>query len=192
MRGAVATFGYSSKEMNVARELAWIMEVNAQAYLIDTRLTPWCTWSKLWQRPTLKQQYTDHYIWKGDWLGNVNHAQPDLPIQLADELQGIPWLIRGLEKGFTLILLCGCSVYQTCHRKVIYDKVNALYPLPAYIPGQRVLTPGGAGVINPAIPLEVHRARNRYGVILDVASVQRYFFPDELQSFDVTQQRLTA
>jgi hypothetical protein len=192
MRGALATFGYSSKEMDVARELEGVMQVNKQAYLIDTRLVPWCTWSKRWQRPTLKQHYGNRYLWKGDWLGNVNHAQPDRLIQLADEQQGLPWLVHGLEKGFTLILLCGCSTYETCHRKVLYDKVTAQYPLPTYTLGQRVLTPCGAGVINPSIPLEVHRARNRYGVILEVPGVQRYFFPNELQAFDVTQQCLMA
>lgn len=192
MLGSLATFGYADK--TTLWELQAAMHANPHALIIDTRFTPSCSWEPLWQRNTLQVAWEKRYIWRGDWLGNVNYNKRDAPIQLANEEQGIPWLVRGLEKGLTLILLCGCLHYETCHRKVIYDKVKERLDarLPDYSLGQRVLTAYGVGTIDPHIPLNVHRARNRYAVVLDVPNVQRYFFPSELKSYELVQSSLVA
>ena len=180
--GSLATLGYADKQM--ARELPGILIVNPRAYLVDTRLDPYCKWSPLWQRKGLEAGWGERYLYRGDWLGNVHHRDADKPIQLADEERGISWLIRGLERGYTLLLLCGCAHYERCHRKVIYELVKARLGdelLDCYELNEPVMTPLGLGVINPAIPLEVHRARNRYGVHFQGVRPQHYFHPSQLQ-----------
>lgn len=192
MLGSLASFGYADKK--TPWEVQAAMRANTHALIIDTRLDPYCHWSRTWERKTLQADWKDRYVWRGDWLGNIHHNQREKPIQLANEEQGIAWLVRGLEKGFTLILLCVCANYETCHRKVIYEKVKERLGvrLPDYQLGQRVLTPCGLGTIDPYIPLDVHRARNRYAVLLDVPQRQDHFFPSDLQPFDVPQQTLVV
>ncbi len=187
MLGSLATFGYAQKR--TPWELQQAMRVNPQALIVDTRLHPSCNWSPLWQRRALEITWQERYRWRGDWLGNIHH-HTDRPIQLANETHGLPWIIDQLEHGFTVVLLCGCAHYETCHRKVIYDKVACALGarLPSYTLNQRVMTPCGAGHIDPDVPLDVHRARNRYAVVLDVWHSQRYFFPHELTPYDVYQQ----
>jgi hypothetical protein len=167
---------------------------NKKALIIDTRLNPVCLWSSLWTRAGLRSRYGNRSIWRGDLLGNKNYRETCAEIELADETQGISWLVCGLEKGYTLMLLCGCSAYDRCHRKVIYEKTKQVLgnKLPEYALNQRVLTPCGVGRIDPSIPLDVHRARNRYAVKLDMPSTRRYFFPNELEPFNVVQASLIA
>jgi hypothetical protein len=192
MLGSLAAFGYASKDAE--EELRGVMLVNSHALIIDTRLTPWCGWSEVWQRQTLSARWSKRYIWRGDWLGNVNHTTRSKPILLANEQEGIPWLVRGLEKGFTLILLCGCADPSTCHRSVIYTKVlTALGDrFPLFTLGQRVMTPDGPGMINPHIPLYIHQARNRYAVLLDLITPRRYYDPSQLKPYDVLQHALLS
>ncbi|GCE04236.1 DUF488 family protein [Dictyobacter aurantiacus] len=180
MMGSLATFGYA--DTRTLHELQWAMRVNPYAVIIDTRLVPYCSWSSTWQRQSLEVDWGQRYVWRGDWLGNVNHADPKKSIQLAHKQQGIAWLVRQLERGLTLILLCGCQQYERCHRKVIYDlvKVQLGARLHDFQLGQSVLTPQGPGIIDPTIPLDVHRARNRYAVHFPCYHPQRHFFPDEL------------
>jgi hypothetical protein len=186
MLGSLATVGYASKRLDAERLIQEAFAVNRKALLIDTRLVPSCRWDSRWQRSELEQRYKQRYQWKGKLLGNIHHYDPALPVQLANEEAGISWLVSWLERGVTLILLCACADYERCHRKVIYEKVKAQMRgrLPDFVSGQRVITPCGAGVIDSHIPLEVHRARNRYAVVHDVWNPQRYFFPDEITPLD--------
>lgn len=140
----------------------------------------------------MAHRYGKRYLYKGDVLGNINYDAPDVPIQLANEAQGIPWLVRWVEKGVTLILLCGCANYDTCHRKVIYDNVKAVLGdrLLEYALGQRVMTPNGAGVIDASVPLHVQVMRNRYAVMLDVWNPTRYYSLDQLEPYNSSQPTL--
>jgi len=192
MLGSLATFGYADK--HTEHELQCALIANPMALLIDTRLNPACPWSWLWTQKGLRSRYGNRYIWRGDTLGNKNYRNDQARIELVDETQGIAWLVRGLEKGYTLMLLCGCGSYDRCHRKVIYDKTRQVLggKLPEYSLGECVLTPCGVGRIDPDVPLDVHRARNRYAVTLDLPSLKRYFFPHELQSLDVVQSTFVA
>jgi hypothetical protein len=185
--GSLATFGYSQKDVNVEHELRCALIANKKAVIIDTRLHPVCSWSSFWTRESLARAWNRDgrkgYVWLGNWLGNINHNKEGAPIRLVDERRGIAWCIKTLSKGYTIILLCVCSNYDTCHRNYIYRKVQEALGnrLPEYVLGQRVLTPCGPGHIDSSIPLDVHRARNRYAVVLDVPCQDRYFFPAELQ-----------
>lgn len=194
MTASLATFGYACKTLDVEQELQQVLCVNQRALIVDTRLSPRCRWSMLWQRDRLAARYGKHYQWRGQALGNVNHHQPGTPIVLADETAGIALLCRWLEQDITVILLCGCAEYEPCHRKVIYEKVKAQLGerLPDFRLDQRVMTPNGAGRISPYIPLDIQRARNRYAVTLDTWHPQRHYFPHELEPLDVVQQLLVA
>lgn len=182
--GGLATIGYAAP--GCEQFIKEVFAANRRAVLVDTRLSPHCNWSKLWQRAALAKWCGKRYLWKGNLLGNIHYAHPEKPIQLADEEQGIAWVISWLEKGITLILLCGCTDYKRCHRKVIYDKVTQRLGSrwKAFELGERVMTPHGPGMIDPHVPLEVHRARNRYAVLLDQWHPQRYYFPDELETLE--------
>ncbi len=188
--GSLATIGYAASYAQ--SDLDDVLVANARACIIDTRRTPWCSWSKVWTRPALEQRYKKRYRYAGTVLGNSNYDKPNAPIQLANEAVGIPWIVRGVEQGVTLILLCGCADYARCHRKVIYDKVKAVLGdrLPEYALGQRVMTPDGAGVIDASIPLHVQVMRNRYAVMLDVWKPTRYYAPQQLEPYYPTQQTL--
>jgi Protein of unknown function, DUF488 len=190
MLGALSTIGYVTK--GAASQLEDVLIANKKAVIVDTRLKPWCHWSTSWQRPTLETRYQKQYFWKGDVLGNSNHAFPTRPIQIVDERRGLPWIIQTLEEGTTIILLCGCASYETCHRKVIYDKVKALLGerLPTYTLGQRVMTPNGPGIIDPSIPLDVQIQRNKYAVHLEMWHPSRYYAPDQLAPYHPEQVSL--
>jgi hypothetical protein len=189
--GSLVPLGYASKTMDTDDFIQQTFAVNRRALLIDTRLTPWCGWDRRWMRAALETRYHQRYQYKGDVLGNIHHDDPNLPITLADAVAGLDWLQRWLERGATLLLLCACAHYERCHRKLIYEQMAARVPLPGYTLGQRVLTPCGAGIISPHIPLMVQQARNRYAVLLDVGNPrQRYFSPEHLQPYDVVQSSL--
>ena len=190
VHGSLAPFSYASKYAQ--SELDDVLIANARACIIDTRLTPWCKWSETWTRPALERRYKKRYRFAGQVLGNINHTTPDAPMVLANEAAGIPWLVKGLEHGVTLILLCGCVTYEKCHRKVIYDKVKDVLGnrLPDYALGQRVMTPNGAGVIDASIPLHVQVMRNRYAVMLDVWQPTRYYSAHQLHPFTFSQPTL--
>jgi hypothetical protein len=187
LSGSLATLGYATKEAgNILED---VMSVNARALIVDTRLVPHCHWSTAWSQQGLQQRWGKRYIWRGMWLGNLNYNAPMRGIHLADAAQGIPWLIRGLEKGWTLILLCGCANSMQCHRRVIYELVlrEVGNRLPLFALGEPVLTPHGQGLIDPDIPLDIQRMRNRYAVIHDQRHVgqRRYYSPCELQHLSV-------
>ncbi|QBD77998.1 hypothetical protein EPA93_19155 [Ktedonosporobacter rubrisoli] len=195
MLGSLATFGYASKEMDVAQEITCALVVNPDACVIDTRLHPWCGFSSYWRRSMLERSFAERYIWKGNVLGNLHHREPEKGIKLADEEQGIAWLLHFLEQGKTAILLCACAGPSRCHRTLVANKVRERLgtQLQEYQPGQRVLTPYGPGRIDPFVPIEVQRARNRYAVLLDMPNpLHRYFFAAQFSPFDLVQPQLIA
>ena len=193
--GSLAMFGYSDK--TTEHELQCVIRVNKDAIIVDTRYQPACSWSLLWTRSGLEERYGDRYISRGDWLGNVNYNNSG-PIQLANEKAGIGWLIGRLEEGKTLILLCSCKHEgrsdgePLCHRRSIYERVKEILGerFLEFSSGQRVLTPKGPGYIYEHTPINVHRARKRYGVIQDVPRVNgmQFFFPHELQPETIVQR----
>ncbi|GHO50958.1 DUF488 family protein [Ktedonospora formicarum] len=179
--GSLTTAGYSNKGCEEFLQQA--LRVNRRAMIVDTRNSPTRQWSSFWMRRGLGERYHERYVWRGDLLGNINHARRHLPIQLKDEQRGLAWIVR---QGQTLILLCGCADVARCHRKVIYDKVCARLPglVSEYRPGSRVSTPYGLGLIDPDIPLEVSQARNRYAVIHDTWTPHRYLPPSAIETYE--------
>lgn len=101
--------------------------------LIDTRAVPHSRIAG-WSQSALEQRFGNRYRWAGKFLGNVNYASAG-PIRLANPVTGIAGLVRYLQEGYDLILLCGCREYEQCHRRVIVDllcqqlpTVNIIHP----------------------------------------------------------------
>ncbi len=124
--------GYSSYG-----SLAYVESLMQQEHmlLIDTRYTP-KSWRADWQENALRKKYGERYRLAGKCLGNVNYQGG--PIKLANPERGIPGLIRYLNEGHDLILLCQCASYEDCHRSVIVDT------LLKEMPDVEVVQPGTA------------------------------------------------
>jgi hypothetical protein len=91
-----------------------------QMLLIDTRFSPKSRWAE-WHEGTLRETYGTRYRTAGTYLGNVNFQRG--PIQIADLEEGLRGLRLYLNEGHDLILLCQCSDYYSCHRKLIVDQL---------------------------------------------------------------------
>ncbi|MGH2481066.1 MAG: DUF488 domain-containing protein, partial [Ktedonobacteraceae bacterium] len=93
------------------------LEENPSLMIVDIRYTP-TSRNPAWTQDTLQERYQNHYTWLRD-LGNINH-HADRPIQLADPNSGITQFMHLLQQH-SLIILCGCPEYETCHRKHVIE-----------------------------------------------------------------------
>lgn len=119
MLGKLVPFGYSVP--GAAAHLETLM-CDEQTYLVDIRSAPGSRRLPQWNKSVLQAKYGRRYLWLGETLGNVNDHH-DRPIVLANPGAGIPRLINGLSKGYTLVLLCTCKQYETCHRRAVVEEV---------------------------------------------------------------------
>jgi hypothetical protein len=103
-----------------------LMQTDPWMLLIDTRHTP-RSQMPAWNEAALRATYGARYRWAGKYLGNRNHATGG-PISLRDAETGIGGLIRYLQEGYPLILLCGCREYNSCHVSVIVSLLQAALP----------------------------------------------------------------
>jgi len=97
-----------------------------QIMLVDIRYSVKSLKRPEWSGEALRARYGKRYLWLQS-LGNVNYYTHD-PITIARPDIGIPRLLSGLEKGYTLILLCACKRYEICHRKMIVEMVQERVP----------------------------------------------------------------
>lgn len=123
MNGRIIPFGYSTP--NAQPTLDRLME-DKRAILVDIRYTPYSKKRPEWRQEALEARYGTRYRHVPS-LGNVNHANGG-EIRLANATQGIPFLVDGLRKGYTLIVMCTCANYSTCHRKTVCELVKAALP----------------------------------------------------------------
>ena len=85
------------------------------ALVLDIRHTPRSK-NPGYDKKELLAALDSRYVHVPD-LGNVNHAG-DGEIQLANAQRGIGWVLK-LAQARTVILLCGCGVFEVCHRATI-------------------------------------------------------------------------
>lgn len=124
MLGKLIPFGYSVP--GAAAHLETLMH-DEQTYLVDIRYAPGSGRFPNWNKSVLQARYARRYLWLGETLGNTNYNN-DQPIVLANPGAGISRLINGLSKGYTLILLCTCEQYETCHRRTVVEEVLKQLP----------------------------------------------------------------
>jgi hypothetical protein len=89
---------------------------NPQMLLIDTRISP-KSWNAEWCKDALQAKYGDRYRWAGKFLGNI--ALGTGRIEIANPAVGIKGLVKYLDEGHDLILLCQCTEFSKCHRSEI-------------------------------------------------------------------------
>jgi hypothetical protein len=121
--GKVIPFGYSVPSSQAILDQ---LMADENAYLVDIRYSVKSLNKPEWSFGQLKERYGKRYLWIKD-LGNVNYFNHG-PIQIANALVGIPRLVKGVEQGYTLILLCTCTRYEGCHRKVVVELLQKILP----------------------------------------------------------------
>lgn len=125
--GTLYTVGYAAREAQARIDPLMRDE---RTLLIDIRLFPRCGWSTIWSRQALAKRFGRRYIWE-QRLGNRNYRHPQRGFALAE---GHTYAIQDaaalLCQGTSLILLCGCRDFGTCHRslvtKLIQEAVQAM------------------------------------------------------------------
>jgi hypothetical protein len=85
---------------------------NPQMLLIDTRISP-KSWNAVWCKDALQAKYGERYRYAGKYLGNKGLNTGC--IEIADPVMGIRGLIKYLDEGHDLILLCQCKQFEHCH-----------------------------------------------------------------------------
>lgn len=121
MSSKVIPFGYS---VPGAMEYLDNLLQDENAILVDIRQSTKSKKKSEWTLEKLQERYGNRYLWI-QALGNLNYFKPGAPIVINNLEVGLTRLIIGLQRGYTLVLLCTCQRYETCHRKVIVDALLA-------------------------------------------------------------------
>jgi hypothetical protein len=132
MAGQLIPFGYAGRSDKESLErLDALMQEHSNALVIDIRFVPFSRIFPDFNKYILGRRYNRNnrvgYFWEGDHLGNLNY-KGEGGIKLAHPEIGIPMLVKWLEEGRTLILLCACAHYGRCHRKKIVELVQEALP----------------------------------------------------------------
>src|SRR6266487_2644429 len=125
--GTLYTLGYA--EPNATERLEALM-AQPRTAIVDIRYAPYSRWSASWNSRTLMHKYGPIRYHHAGELGNVNYNKPGLPIQLADPDVWVQKCVKSLQQGWSLVLLCACKDYERCHRKTVYDLIQAALPVP--------------------------------------------------------------
>ncbi len=121
--GTVYTVGYASgaaAEMEIAR-----MMQDTSVLLIDIRVRPQSRWWPHFNKKQLRVVWGARYSHEKK-LGNDNYRDRSLPVVLhgPEPEQAIAGLVALLQHGYSLVLLCACKNYETCHRKVVVEMIQ--------------------------------------------------------------------
>jgi uncharacterized protein (DUF488 family) len=119
MYGKLYTLGYVSLEGVDQLQALFADDV----LLIDIRYLPASRWKPEWSRKRLLERFAPNYEHIRD-LGNVNYHSSNLPIQLFNSEQGIARIVSLLRQGRDICLLCACSDWHSCHRRLVADLVQ--------------------------------------------------------------------
>ena len=122
MLGKLVPFGYATPDAQARLEA--LMQ-NKKTMLVNIRFNPVSRWNPVWRKKTLQLTWQERY-YALPCLGNINYKGG--PILIANPDLGIPVLVRILQRGCNLILLCACAKYETCHRKVVCELVRQVLP----------------------------------------------------------------
>ncbi len=121
-QGTLYTLGYA--EPNATERLATLM-AQPRTAIVDIRYAPYSRWAASWNSRALMHTYGPIRYHHVKELGNVNYNKPDLPIQLADPDVWVQKCVKSLRQGWSLVLLCACKDYEHCHRKTVYELIQA-------------------------------------------------------------------
>ena len=119
----VYTLGYTGWQP------AELLEVAARlnATVIDVRLMPRSRWAPGFNAKALKAALGDRYVWL-EGFRNLNYKGG--PIVLKDFAGAVTKLGEMSLRGPRVILMCGCADVNVCHRKLVAEKLAALWHCP--------------------------------------------------------------
>ena len=120
--GTLYTLGYATP--GAAAELEQVMH-DASVLLIDIRERAQSRWWPVWNKKQLRARWGSRYTHEKQ-LGNINRRDRSLPVVFhgpAPE-QSIAGIAALLQQGYSVVLLCACKEYETCHRKVVAEMIQ--------------------------------------------------------------------
>lgn len=119
----ILTIGYTEEN---AQERIDAFLSNEDAALVDIRLQPRSRWQPQFNKAALEARYPAQYI-HVQKLGNLNYRPADRAkgIDLLDAQSGVSAIIYLLAQGYPVMLMCACKDYEHCHRKVVYELLQA-------------------------------------------------------------------
>ena len=120
--GTLYTLGYATP--GAASELDEAMQ-DESVLLIDIRLRASSRWWPVWNKKQLRERWIGRYTHEKR-LGNVNYRERSLPVVLHGPHveQAIEGAVVLLRQGYSLVLLCACKNYDSCHRKVVAEMIQ--------------------------------------------------------------------
>ncbi len=120
--GTLYTLGYAT--LGAMAELEERMR-DVRVLLIDIRVRPQSRWWPVWNKKQLRARWAGRYTHEKR-LGNINYRDRSLPVVLhgPNVEQAIEGAVGLLKVGFSLVLLCACKDYETCHRKVVAEMIQ--------------------------------------------------------------------
>ncbi len=119
MQGKIIPFGYANGGIP---KLERLMR-DERACLVDIRFSPRSKY-QAFNLEALQARWQKRYIHMPE-LGNKNYNNGG-PIQIAYAEQGIARLIDGIMQGYTIVLMCGCKEYESCHRRTVVEMLQGI------------------------------------------------------------------
>ncbi len=113
--GQVYTLGYAVP--GAMEQVEQVMS-DPSMLLVDIRYAARSRWYPAWNKKALQSRWGVRYTHE-QRLGNVNYKEREKPIQLLDPDKSLEGAVLLLRQGYSLLLLCACADYETCHRKVV-------------------------------------------------------------------------
>jgi uncharacterized protein (DUF488 family) len=92
---------------------------NLNCIIVDVRFSP-KGYNKFWEKENLSSAFQDRYMHEPK-LGNKNYREPEKEIEISDLEMGAKTIIKLIKGGTNCLLLCSCSDYNVCHRKVVSE-----------------------------------------------------------------------
>jgi uncharacterized protein (DUF488 family) len=109
-----------------ARSLGWSVEAiktfleSVNGVAVDVRMVPRSRYAPF-NGTAFSRLLRDRYYWLSDF-GNVNYKSNG-PIAIADFDKGVERLGPLRTAGKAVVLLCGCADINTCHRKILAERL---------------------------------------------------------------------
>lgn len=129
MNNKIYTIGHSNLNFNDFLNLLNEFKINV---LVDVRATPYSKYSSQFNKENMELNFAQNiikYLYLGDLLGGPSkdkeYILPDKSInynkriQEKDFLDGIERLKKGLEKNYTIALMCSEKEPYECHRHLL-------------------------------------------------------------------------
>lgn len=106
----IYTYGYAGSDPAALKSKA----VELDAVVVDIRFQPFSR-DPRWRTKALAELLAPNYMWARS-LGNENYKNGG-PIKLSHPEDGLR-MVRGVFPKHSVILLCVCRDWETCHRRV--------------------------------------------------------------------------